>query len=93
MKNLKTLIMSITLLIIANFVALSVSANDPVSFSGTVTSVQGQRLAIELEDGSQIWGSMEQSVPENSIGQQISGSYLSLGDTFFLVNPVITNGQ
>lgn len=93
MKNFNRIFNALVFFTLVYFTSISSFANEPIYFSGIITDVQGQRMAIQLDGGSQIWGSMEQTIPANPVGQKISGRFISLGETYVLINPVISNGE
>lgn len=79
------------MLITTTITPISVIADSQIAFTGTIMTIQGQRLEILLTDGKKIWGTMTKPVPENIVGDKISGGYSSLGDTYVLINPIINN--
>lgn len=91
MKNISVFYAVLVLMSSLVIAPVSALAEDQIVFSGKVITQQGQRLKIELQDGSTIWVSIEQSLPENAVGQNISGKYVTEGDTYFLIDPTFNN--
>lgn len=68
------------------FTPIYVSAQEEIEFSGIVTAVQGQRLEIEIAGGEMVWVTTEQPISETTVGLNISGHYMSLGDSYLLID-------
>ena len=66
----------------------SAHADNAIPFSGVVLAVKGHRLEVELQNGSRLWGTMDNLVPSSVVGQKVTGSYAPAGDTNRIVSPV-----
>lgn len=74
------------LTITAVFSPIYVSAQEEIEFNGVITAVQGQRLEVEIGIDEKIWITTERPISENDVGVDISGHYISLGDSKLLIN-------
>ena len=68
------------------FSPIYVSAQEEIEFDGVITAVEGQRLEIEIAGGERIWVTTEKPISETVVGVNISGHYMSLGDTYLLID-------
>ena len=76
-----------TILTIATvFSPIYVSAQEEIEFNGVITTVQGQRLEVEIGVDKRIWITTEHPISENDVGIDISGHYMSLGDSNLLIS-------
>lgn len=87
MKTKIYLLCIATILTIATvFSPIYVLAQEEIEFNGVITAVQGQRLEVEIGVDERIWITTEHQISENDVGVDISGHYMSLGDSNLLIS-------
>ena len=92
MQNLHICFIATIFYVVVAFAPNYAYVDDRVSFTGTIKIVEGQRLKIVTDKGKRVWVTTEEPISKNIIGQNISGTYLLIGDTHVLITP-INNGN
>ena len=64
------------------------AAQEMTPFEGVIVSIEGQRLEVALPSGNVIWITTNKEISQINVGQLVSRSYMSKGDTLFVKEPV-----
>jgi hypothetical protein len=82
--------LALALVIAPTWATANDSADQGQQLQGVVQSVTGSRLSIQTTDRGVVEATLEFPAPADIVGQQVSGTLLTRGDTYFLSQPAFS---